>query len=49
LDGAAYTSCNSPQAYSRLDDAKHTFRVRAIDRAGNLDPTPAVRRVRVQR
>jgi len=49
LDAAAYTSCNSPKAYSRLDDGKHTFRVRAIDRAGNVDPTPAVRRFRVER
>ena len=42
LDGAAYTSCTSPKSYSGLaNHAIHTFRVRATDSAGNVDPTPA--------
>ncbi len=41
LDGAAYSSCISPQTYSGLTNGSHTFSVRAIDAAGNVDPTPA--------
>ena len=41
LDGAAFTSCTSAATYADLDPGWHTFRVRATDAAGNLDPTPA--------
>lgn len=42
LDGAPdFTSCSSPKRYSSLLDGSHTFRVRAIDAAGNADPSPA--------
>ena len=43
LDGAAFSSCTSPQAYSSLAEGLHTFAVRATDPAGNVDPTPATR------
>jgi Ca2+-binding RTX toxin-like protein len=41
LDGGSFASCTSPQNYSSLADGSHTFDVRAIDGAGNVDPTPA--------
>jgi hypothetical protein len=48
LDNGAFKACSSPKAY-RLKPGRHKFRVRAIDAAGNVDPTPAVRKVRVIR
>ena len=41
LDGGAFADCSSPQSYTGLSEAAHTFEVRAEDAAGNLDPTPA--------
>ena len=41
LDGGGFSSCTSPQNYTSLSDGSHTFQVRAIDEAGNVDPTPA--------
>ncbi|MEX0972336.1 MAG: DNRLRE domain-containing protein [Solirubrobacterales bacterium] len=43
LDEGAYAACESPKEYEDLAEEAHTFRVRATDPAGNLDPTPAER------
>ena len=43
LDDAAFGYCSEPYLPSNLSDGQHTFRVRARDLAGNVDPTPASR------
>jgi hypothetical protein len=46
LDKAAYASCVSPFK-KKVGVGKHTFKVRAIDTAGNVDPTPAKSKFKV--
>ena len=41
LDAGGFSACTSPKAYTSLQDGSHTVQVRAIDGAGNADPTPA--------
>ncbi len=41
LDGAPRAACTSPQTYTGLSNASHTFAVVATDAAGNADATPA--------
>jgi hypothetical protein len=49
LDRRKLGPCTSPKTYRRLATGKHVFRVKARDRAGNLDATPAVRRFRIEK
>jgi DNA-binding beta-propeller fold protein YncE len=44
LDEKAFKPCRSPEKFRRLKRTKHEFAVRAVDAAGNRDPTPADRR-----
>ncbi|MFN8161334.1 MAG: hypothetical protein U0R52_09875 [Solirubrobacterales bacterium] len=48
LDGSAWSGCSSPKTYAGLSDATHNFQVRALDAAGNVDPSPAANRWTVQ-
>lgn len=43
VDDGAFASCASPHAPEALDNGPHTFEVRAVDAAGNVDATPASR------
>jgi hypothetical protein len=42
LDKASFAACASPDHVGVLQSGLHKFRVRAVDAAGNVDPTPAV-------
>lgn len=46
IDGAPFTPCASPQSLT-APFGTHVFAVRAVDPAGNVDPTPATRRILV--
>jgi PKD repeat protein len=41
FDAGAFGGCGSQAAFDALAVGAHTFRVRAVDQAGNVDPTPA--------
>lgn len=41
LDGAAFAPCSSPLTIGPLSPSPHSFAVRAVDTAGNVDPSPA--------
>ena len=41
LDAGSFGPCGSPKTYAGLTEGSHTFSVRAVDAAGNADPTPA--------
>ncbi|MFP5389237.1 MAG: Ig-like domain repeat protein, partial [Thermoleophilia bacterium] len=40
-EASAWQPCASPKEYASLTDGAHKFEVRAIDKAGNVDVTPA--------
>ena len=41
IDNGNFGACSSPKVYAGLSLGVHSFAVRAVDRAGNADPTPA--------
>jgi hypothetical protein len=48
LDRGRWQSCRSPKAYRSLALGRHRIYVRAVDDAGNVDPTPAWRLWRIR-
>ncbi len=48
VDGGAWSSCTSPHTTASLTNGAHTFEVRAIDGAGNVDASPASRAFTVE-
>jgi hypothetical protein len=49
VDGGAWRRCRSPYRTRRLARGVHVVEVRAIDRAGNVDPSPAGESFRIRR
>jgi hypothetical protein len=47
LDRKPFKPCRSPKTYERLKPGKHRFKVRATDRVGYRDRTPAKRSWRI--
>lgn len=41
LDAKRFRRCRSPKSFKHLAPGWHRFKVRAIDQAGNVDPSPA--------
>lgn len=48
LDDGAFAGCTTPLTLADLSNGRHTFAVRAIDAAGNIDATPAARSFTVE-
>ena len=49
LDDGAWKDCDSPAGYDDLTSGEHTFKVRAVDAAGNVDRSPSARNWSVRR
>lgn len=47
LDNSAFAPCAPTKGYAGLTNGLHTFKVRATNATGNIDPTPASRTWRV--
>ena len=41
-DGGSFAPCRAPKTYKSIAGGAHRFAVRAVDPAGNVDPSPAV-------
>ncbi|MBB3018938.1 Ca2+-binding RTX toxin-like protein [Microvirga lupini] len=41
FDGSSFVNASSPLSFSGLADGNHTIAIRAVDAAGNVDPSPA--------
>lgn len=49
MDKEAFSICESPHTSERLTYGNHSFKVRAVDRAGNIDQTPGIVRFNVKK
>jgi Tol biopolymer transport system component len=43
LDGGTFATCPQHKSYSSLSQGKHTFEARTVDKASNIDASPAIR------
>ncbi|HVO54599.1 MAG TPA: hypothetical protein VMT37_09310 [Solirubrobacterales bacterium] len=43
IDAEPFATCATPKTFSGLGDGNHKFEVRAVDRVGNIEATPASR------
>jgi hypothetical protein len=43
VDGGGFSGCTSPRTLGPLAEGEHSFQVRAVDTANNIDATPAIR------
>jgi hypothetical protein len=41
LDGSAFSTCTSPVQYDNISNGTHIVEIRAVDNAGNEDPSPS--------
>jgi hypothetical protein len=44
-----FRACRSPHVLRQLGSGRHVLKVKAVDAVGNVDPTPAVARFRINR
>ena len=49
LDGRPFSVCSTPKRFKRLKRRRHVFSVRAVDHAGNIDPTPVSYRWKIKK
>jgi hypothetical protein len=49
LDRKRFKRCTSPKTYKKIEPGRHVFRVKARDRAGNVDATPTVKWFKVRK
>jgi hypothetical protein len=49
LDHDPFAECASPHRTGRLSPGRHELQLRAVDRAGNVDPSPEAREFRIRR
>jgi hypothetical protein len=49
LDKKPFEPCSSPKKYKKLKRRRHSFQVRSIDGAGNLDPTPDLHKFKIKK
>jgi hypothetical protein len=47
LDKKAFATCRSPKTYKNLKPGKHKFQVKARDMTGELDPSPAIQKFKI--
>jgi hypothetical protein len=48
LDHGPFKACHSPKTYRHLDAGKHKVKIEALDAAGNLDTSPAVKSFKIK-